>query len=188
MQHRYEKFYALELQSRDHLPRYNHRGVVEFRLQTDLLHVRKELSTGLLGTCVQDYTGAADYFWRNNTWRFSDGDYWRGVYRFLLTIGPRARSRIQSLDVLAPFAWRPDPYGHADRRFKNHRKMHRAKIWHDDRPLGLDRRDQVFALLMEEKSLHSLNRLVPAQFKLDKLSEDDCCWPGFVPLDFLPRI
>ncbi|KAF6224643.1 hypothetical protein HO173_012986 [Letharia columbiana] len=66
--------------------------------------------------------------------------------------------------------------------------MHRAKIWHDDRPLGLDRRDQVFALLMEEKSLHSLNRLVPAQFKLDKLSEDDCCWPGFVPLDFLPRI
>lgn len=75
MQHRYEKsLVARESQYQDLLTPHNPESIVGFRLQTDLLHVRKELSTGLLGTCAQVYNEAADYFWRSNTWRFSDDE------------------------------------------------------------------------------------------------------------------
>lgn len=189
MQHRYAKsLLAQESQYQNLLPRHDPESIVGFRLQADLLFVRKELSTGLLGTCVQVYNEAANYFWRSNTWRFSDDDDWRGVYRFLLTIGPRARSRIQRLDILAPFTYRPDTDDLFNKRLKNHPKMHMAKLWHDDSPLGQTRRDQVYALMMEEKTLHSLHLLAPAQFKIENLSDNDCSWPGFLPLNFMPEI
>ena len=63
-----------------------------------------------------------------------------------------------------------------------------AKLWHDDSPLGQRRQGQVFALLVKEKTLHSLHLLAPAHSKIDNTSENDCSWPGFDPPRFLPEI
>jgi len=74
------------------------------RLQEDLLFVRKEMATGLLTTCRQLYNEAGDIFWSRNTFRFSGDIEWFGARRFLGQIGPRALSRIQSLELFAPLA------------------------------------------------------------------------------------
>lgn len=73
-----------------------------FRRQDGLRYVRTEMATGLLGTCKQIHHEAADIFWRGNTFRFSSDIEWYGVRRFLGSIGPRAVSRIRTLEVFAP--------------------------------------------------------------------------------------
>jgi hypothetical protein len=75
-----------------------------FRLQEDLLYVRKEMATGLLTTCKQLYDEAGNIFWSRNTFRFSGDIEWFGARRFLGQIGPRALSQIQSLELFAPLA------------------------------------------------------------------------------------
>jgi hypothetical protein len=72
------------------------------RDQSDLKYVRRELATGILATCKQVRMEATMLFWRENSFRFSGDFDWRGLRRFLVSIGPEARSRIRSLDVCPP--------------------------------------------------------------------------------------
>lgn len=158
-----------------------------FRIQSDLLYVRKHLATGLLGTCTQIYREAADYFWCSNLWRFSGDQNWVTLYRFLLTIGPAARSRIKRLDVVATHA-RPisPPFAsYVQWQMKNHPKLHMTKIWYYDCCDYLrDCTDPVYAMLMREKSLGELNFLVPSgyQFQFPEWMEET------PQLGFSPRV
>ena len=113
-----------------------------FRLQEDLELVRKEMATGLFTTCKQISHQASSIFWSKNTFRFSGDIYWFGVRRFLGTIGPRALSQLQSLELFAPlvdlncldislltgghWTWRHEIYKNA-LNAKNKPKMHMAK-------------------------------------------------------------
>jgi hypothetical protein len=75
----------------------------KFRRQDDLKFVRKQLSTGLLATCKQVFDEASSIFWSENVFRFSSDMEWLGIRRFLSTIGPRAISKLTSIEVCAPF-------------------------------------------------------------------------------------
>ena len=135
---------------------------LEFRVQHDLVQVRTQLATGLLGTCKQIHVEAANYFWGDNTWRFSDDEEWEGLLRFLLSIGPGATARIRRLDVLAPSASPDIPSRWSTIHVKNYPKMHLAKL----HGKTLDRFDTVYALLSREKTIRELNFLVPASRSL----------------------
>ena len=80
-----------------------------FRLQSSLLYVRKRLVIQLLAVCRQIYNEAAAYFWGGNIWRFSHDEEWEVLTRFLLTIGPNARSMIHEIEVTAPLTDIPSP-------------------------------------------------------------------------------
>ena len=137
------------------------------RRQNSLLFIRKELATGLLGTCGQIYNEASGYFWSKNHWRFSGRGGWQGLLRFFLTIGRKARSRIQKLDVHAPiymrWAWGPF-FGHLDGRSKNYPKMHMAKI---DAEGHLDSQtiQVVCGIIQQDRTLLELNFVVPVNFR-----------------------
>jgi len=73
-----------------------------FRRQVDLEYVRKEMATGLLTTCRQISREAANIFWCENTFRFSGDFHWLGIRRFFESIGPRALSLIQKVEIFAP--------------------------------------------------------------------------------------
>jgi hypothetical protein len=79
------------------------------RDQHDLNYVRKEMATGILATCKQVRMEATMIFWRENSFRFSGDFDWRGLRRFLVSIGPEARSRIRSLHVCPP-GWQDTTY------------------------------------------------------------------------------
>ena len=143
------------------------------RNQVILNYVRKEMGTGLLGTCRQVYNEAAMYFWADNLFRFSGRSGWQGLLRFFLTIGPAARSRIRRLDVHAPIYMRwPEKNGeerHGDERdlnghSKNFPKMHMAKIsseGHLDR-IAVQR---VCAIMAQDRTLEEINFVIPAGFR-----------------------
>ena len=139
---------------------------VAFRLQSGLVHVRKHLVPQLLQVCCQIYNEAAEYFWGGNVWCFMDDDGWVILWRFLLTIGPRARSMIQKLDVVAPYLCRVTPLIDGVRRWqvKNHPKLQMAKIW---RPFeGRECQNVVYKLWMCEKTLPALDFYMPARHRL----------------------
>lgn len=77
------------------------------RGQHNLNYVCKEMAIGMLATCKQINGEATMLFWRENTFRFSSDFDWRGLRRFLISIGPEARSRIRSLEVSPP-GWAED--------------------------------------------------------------------------------
>lgn len=84
------------------MERYTRPIRLAFRLQSSLQYVRQRLAVQLLAVCCQIYDEAARYFWGCNTWRFCDDQEWDVLLRFLLNIGPNARSMIQKLEALAP--------------------------------------------------------------------------------------
>ena len=139
-----------------------------FRLQPSLLHIRTHLATALLHTSRQIYIEAAPVFWTQNTWRFSHDERWEMLWRWLLTIGPAARARVQKLEVYAPFA--NDPMaGHGlfwgPVEFKNHPKMGFDKvIKYRDGEAGGDCRGKVFELLMRERVLERIRFVVPITY------------------------
>ncbi|KAL9100283.1 MAG: hypothetical protein Q9163_004328 [Psora crenata] len=141
---------------------------LKVRHQESLQYVRKEMATGLLGTCRQVYDEAAMLFWGDNSFRFSGRSGWQGLLRFFLTIGPQARARIRRLDVHAPIYMRW-PVKDSDNkdlngRSKNFPKMHMAKIpeeGHLDR-IAIQR---VCVLLAQDRSLEELNFVIPAGFR-----------------------
>ena len=141
---------------------------LKVRYQESLQHVRKEMATGLLGTCSQVYNEAVMLFWGDNRFRFSGRSGWQGLLRFFLTIGPEARSRIRRVDVHAPIYMRW-PVKDSDNkdlngRSKNFPKMHMAKIpeeGHLDR-VAIQR---VCVLLAQDRSLEELNFVIPAGFR-----------------------
>ena len=141
---------------------------LKIRHQEGLQHVRKEMATGLLGTCSQVYDEAFMMFWGDNHFRFSGRSGWQGLLRFFLTIGPQARSRIRRLDVHAPvyMRWPVKDSDNKDLngRSKNFPKMHMAKIpeeGHLDR-VAIQR---ACVLLAQDRSLEELNFIIPAGFR-----------------------
>lgn len=107
-------------------------GGLKIRHQESLEYVRKEMATGLLGTCRQIYNEAAAFFWSDNVFKFSGRSGWQGFLRFYLTIGPQARERIQRVGVHAPVYMRW-PVKDADNkdlngRSKNFPHMHMVKV------------------------------------------------------------
>lgn len=138
------------------------------RDQQDLNHVRKEMATGLLATCKQINREAAMLFWRENAFRFSSDFDWRGLRRFLISIGPKARSRIRSLEVSPP-GWTDDrtyqiideqQYIALPKMFaaKNHPKMHMPKALH---VFGfVDNFRFVCEMLRSEQTLQKLNLVI----------------------------
>ncbi|KAL9128224.1 MAG: hypothetical protein Q9217_003070 [Psora testacea] len=141
---------------------------LKVRHQESLRYVRKEMATGLLGTCSQVYDEATNLFWGENHFRFSGRSGWQGLLRFFLTIGPQARSRIRRLDVHAPIYMRW-PVKDSDNkdlngRSKNFPKMHMVKIpeeGHLDR-IAIQR---VCMLLAQDRSLEEMNFVIPAGFR-----------------------
>ena len=102
------------------------------RYQESLEYIRKQMGTGLLGTCRQVYNEAASLFWSDNHFKFSGRSGWQGFLRFYLTIGPQARARIHSVAVHAPIYMRW-PVKDADNkdlngRSKNFPHMHMVKV------------------------------------------------------------
>ncbi len=179
-QRRYEAY------ERDDKQHNNPRYEIIFRIQSDLLYVRKHLATGLLGTCTQVYNEAANYFWGSNIWRFSGDEDWVELYRFLITIGAAARSRIQRLDVKATYATPAmSPLDRYHWQLKNHPKLHMARLWeHDSYRYWPECTELVYELLMQEKSLRELNFLVPCGYKVRASLENE----DMAPLGFLPKM
>jgi hypothetical protein len=156
---------------------------VQFRHQRHLEYVRKEMATGLLGTCLQIYYEAAHIFWADNVWRFTGDDEWEGILRFLLSIGAAARSRLRYVEVFAPIEcyrlpmftdsasipvvereyWQVP----AATRWKNHPKMHMAKLGRKFQYLD-ENVQQVIRLLSEEKLLKELRFIIPRGWTLDQ--------------------
>lgn len=143
-------------------------GQLKVRHQEGLEFVRKELSTGLLGTCRQTFTEAAMYFWRDNQFRFTGRSGWQGLLRFFLTIGPEARSRIYRVDVHAPIYMRwpvKDSDGKdLNGRSKNFPKMHMAKIPGEGH---LDREaiQRLCVILAQDRTLKEINFVIPDGFR-----------------------
>ncbi|MCJ1276931.1 hypothetical protein MMC21_004739 [Puttea exsequens] len=141
---------------------------LKIRHQESLEYVRKELATGLLGTCRQVYVEAAGLFWSDNHFRFSGRSGWQGLLRFFLTIGPEARSRIRCLDVHAPVYMRwpvKDSDGKdLNGRSKNCPKMHMAKIPEEGH---LDRQamQRLCVLLAQDRTLEHINLVIPDGFR-----------------------
>lgn len=143
-------------------------GGLKVRHQESLEYVRKDLATGLLGTCSQVFNEAALFFWSDNHFRFPGRSGWQGLLRFFLTIGPEARTRIRRIDVHAPIYMRW-PVKDSDNKdlngkSKNSPKMHMVKI---PREGHLDRQaiQRVCVLLNQDHTLHELNFIVPAGFR-----------------------
>ena len=107
-------------------------GGLKTRHQESLEYVRKEMATGLLGTCRQVYNEAATFFWSDNQFKFSGRSGWQGLLRFYLTIGPQARARIQRVGVHAPvyMRWPIKDTDNKDLngRSKNSPHMHMVKV------------------------------------------------------------
>lgn len=107
-------------------------GGLKTRHQESLEYVRKEMATGLLGTCRQVYNESSVFFWSDNHFKFSGRSGWQGLLRFYLTIGPQARARIQSVDVHAPIymRWPVKDLDNKDLngRSKNFPHMHMIKV------------------------------------------------------------
>ena len=141
---------------------------LKIRHQESLTYVRKQMSTGLLGTCRQIYAEAVMFFWAENLFKFSGRSGWQGLLRFLLTIGPAARSRIRRLDVHAPIYMRwpiKDKDGKdLNGRSKNLPKMHMVKIPQENH-LDTVAKQRVCAILEQDRTLEELNFVIPADFR-----------------------
>lgn len=162
-------------------------ALLAFRLQNDLHYVRKGLATQLLQVCCQIYNEAADYYWGSNIWRFSDDIGWEVLWRFLLSIGVQARSRIRKLDVLAPFTLAKN---HALSRWenwyiKNEPKLHMSKLWQGRRPRECY--DLIYDMWMSEKPSQILNFAVPAGYCLQSPNTPGLSWNRALFMGLLPN-
>ena len=167
------------------------------RYQMDLQFVRKELATGLLATCKQIFHEAQHIFWHGNTFRFSNDLRWNGVRRFLSTIGPRACSQLQSLELFAPIdgintidylEW-PLNYNGVVGNFP---KLHMHKFGKD--PRGPEYRnydddneniEAVFHLLDQPQTCLSLRFIVPTGQHIKLMQYNIPFHPG-ISLPFAP--
>ena len=185
-----------------------HSHNVIFRRQRHLQYVRKEMATGLLGTCSQIYYEVVHIFWSENTWRFSSDQRWEGLLRFLLTIGSPARSKLRRIEIFAPLMisrigtypttdshsaslatyWNSHPatYWNSHPSYcKNHPKTHMAKLEGEYRSRD-DNYRQVIKLLDEEKVLKELRFIVPREWSLDREDYEQELESSLIPEVHLP--
>lgn len=138
------------------------------RHQESLEYVRKEMATGLLGTCRQVYNEAHMFFWGDNHFKFTGRSGWQGLLRFFLTIGPEARARIQRVDVHAPIYMRwpvKDSDGKdLNGRSKNFPKMRMVKIPEEGH---LDRLaiQKLCVILAQDRTIKEINFVIPEGFR-----------------------
>ena len=141
---------------------------LKIRHQEDLEFVRKEMCTGLLGTCRQIFNEASMFFWGDNHFKFTGRSGWQGLLRFFLTIGPEARSRIRRVDVHAPVYMRwpvKDSDGKdLNGRSKNFPKLHMTKIPGEGH---LDREaiQRLCVILAQDRTLREMNFIIPSGFR-----------------------
>jgi hypothetical protein len=153
------------------------RKVITVRDQYDLAYIRKEMATGLLGTCKQVRTESAMIFWSENTFRFSGDFEWEGVRRFLNTIGPDARYRLRQLQLSPIWALEAGnhtmPGHHYHRIAKNHPKMHMAKMRRVDRHTCTKHRnlESVLTMIKLEGFLKELDFIVPAGWNCSQIPD-----------------
>jgi hypothetical protein len=137
------------------------------------------MATGLFTTCKQISHQASRIFWSKNTFRFSGDIYWFGTRRFLGTIGPRALSQLQTLELFAPlvdlnrldislltgenWTWRHEIYKNAFNA-KNKPKMHMVKA-RSESMLSCNV-EHVCYLLDTAKTSLNLKLMLPAGFGL----------------------
>ena len=142
--------------------------LLKTRHQESLEYVRKQMSTGLLGTCRQVFNEAVGFFWGENHFRFTGRSGWQGLLRFFLTIGPEARSRISRVDVHAPIYMRwpvKDSDGKdLNGRSKNFPKMHMVKI-NDEGHLDREAIQKLCVVLAQDRTLMEINFIIPAEFR-----------------------
>lgn len=143
-------------------------GDWKIRHQTDLIYVRKQFSTGLLGTCRQAFNEASHFFWTHNAFHFSGRSGWQGLLRFFLTIGPAARSRITRVSVHAPIYMRWPDKGSDTRDLngfsKNSPKMHMVKI-PEEAHLDREAIQRVCGILIQDRTLRELEFVIPESFR-----------------------
>lgn len=159
--------------------RQNHihqKSLLIFRLQNDFRFVRKQLITQFLQICRQIYNETADYYWKNNIWRFFDDDEWEILWKLLLSIEFNARSRVHKLNVLIFFSWTDD---HALKKWKNwyiknQSKLHMIKLWQIE--ITKKCYNMIFDLWMREKTLRMLNFLIFADYIFYFLNVSDFSW------------
>ena len=141
---------------------------LKIRHQESLEYVRKQMSTGLLGTCRQTFNEAALFFWGDNLFRFTGRSGWQGLLRFFLSIGPEARSRIHRVDVHAPIYMRwpdkDDDNRDLNGRSKNFPKLHMAKI-PEEGHLDREAVQRVCGLLAQDRALKEINFIIPDDFR-----------------------
>jgi hypothetical protein len=148
-------------------PRSSTKTIV-VRDQYDLAYIRKEMATGLLGTCKQIRNESTIIFWRENTFRFSGDFGWEGIRRFLTTIGPDARQRLHHLELSPPWNLEAQSYTSPLQYYhsiaKNHPKLRMAKML----PVGryFSQKDanleHVLTMIKLEGFLKELRFIVPA--------------------------
>ncbi|KAL8731676.1 MAG: hypothetical protein Q9166_003255 [cf. Caloplaca sp. 2 TL-2023] len=156
-----------------------------FRIQKDLWYVRTNLAAGVLRTCRRAYFEAAGIFYARNIWRSSHGHDWHILLRFLITIGPRARSWIQNLEVLAPMVNYDIRRDFSPVPNKNHPKMHMVKLSYERQ---YNCRTKTFQLLTMEKRLETINFVVPSSYGIYDFHKDKTVLESCFPLDFPPKI
>jgi hypothetical protein len=176
----------------------------KFRQQDDLLHVRKEMATGLLATCRQIRREATSIFWCENTFRFSGDLDWEGIRRFLESIGPSAIRRLPRLEVFVPVSYKNwinevghdqsqgDPDWEPFRQAKNVPKMHMSKLGKGTRDL-VENLEIVASLLIEAKATPEFSLVLPRGFVLKRMSWDSTIYfpetlifkPPFMKVSFV---
>ena len=132
--------------------------------------MRKDLVVQLLGVCCQNYNEAAPYLWTYNSWRFSHDNSWQILLRFLLIIGPNARSMIEKIEILLPLAV-PGQITH-----RQHPRLPRDTNWHIKNHPKLrmvkssykrgECYQAVWNLWMQERTLRELKLVVPPQWNI----------------------
>ncbi|KAL9092140.1 MAG: hypothetical protein Q9165_004573 [Trypethelium subeluteriae] len=111
-----------------------------YRDQDDLKYLRTQKCVALLSTCAQAYnegnsdTGIRDVYRTHSLTVAQIRLCWLVLYRFLLTIGPVARSRLNKIQVMPPFAkpWCIEQLGGNESCVKNEPKLRMAYVGKED--------------------------------------------------------
>ena len=161
---------------------FGHRPTkLTIRLQPSLEGMRRNLAINLSAVCRQVYHEAARYLRSKNTFVFSDDEDWFIVLKFLMTIGPNARSMIENIRVLPPSARRINdvwPMG-AMWHVKHHPKLRLEKLWRE----AYLYHDIVWNLWISERTLRTLTFIVP-----DEYHSDNPYYPRDTDVELLAKV
>jgi hypothetical protein len=140
------------------------------------------MATGLLATCRQISQEATLIFWQDKTFLFPGDFDWLGLRRFLATIGPRAMSRMRTVEVFIPLNDMPAKHdSDVDKEYwrsceaKYTPKLQMAKAYLKNRPWWVNM-TEVCLLLAEAETSLDLRFIVPREFVLLQGNLHSDCW------------